>query len=67
MKNRLDILLTQKGLCESPSKALSLIMSGIVYVNGKKAEKAGMAYPENVQIEIKANSLNGFPEADKVR
>lgn len=57
MKNRLDILLTQKGLCESPSKALSLIMSGIVYVNGKKAEKAGMAYPEDAQIEIRGKQL----------
>ena len=36
MKERLDILLVNKGLAPSREKAKALIMSGIVYVDGQK-------------------------------
>ena len=55
-KERLDILLTQKGLCESRSRAQALIMSGEVYVNGQKCDKAGTPVDENALLEIRGNS-----------
>ena len=54
-KERLDVLLTQKGLCESRAKAQALIMSGEVYVDGQKCDKAGTAVEESASIEIRGN------------
>ena len=39
-KERLDVLMVQRNLAESREKAKALIMSGIVYVNGQKEDKA---------------------------
>ena len=41
MKKRLDLLLAERNLAPSREKAKALIMSGIVYVNGQKEDKAG--------------------------
>lgn len=54
-KERLDVLLTQKGLCESRAKAQALIMSGEVYVDGQKCDKAGTAVEESASIEIRGS------------
>ena len=59
MKERLDILLVQKGLCESRERAKSSIMAGLVYVNGERADKAGSSYAQEVEIELKEN-LNPY-------
>jgi 23S rRNA (cytidine1920-2'-O)/16S rRNA (cytidine1409-2'-O)-methyltransferase len=40
-KTRLDHLLTELGLAESTSQAQRLIMAGLVYVDGQKADKPG--------------------------
>ena len=40
-KTRLDVLLVTRGLQESRQKAQATIMSGLVYVNGQKADKPG--------------------------
>ncbi len=56
-KERLDILLVNRGLAPSREKAKAIIMSGIVYVDGEKEDKAGTTFPENVNIEIKGNTL----------
>ena len=42
MKERLDVLLVKRGLAESREKAKAIIMSGIVYVEDQKEDKAGM-------------------------
>lgn len=55
-KERLDVLLTQKGLCDSRSRAQALIMSGEVYVNGLKCDKAGTAVEVEAQIEVRGNA-----------
>ena len=44
-KERLDVLLVSRGLCETRSKAQAVIMSGEVYVEGQKADKAGAEFP----------------------
>ena len=52
MKKRLDVLLTERGLCESREKAKAVIMSGEVYVDGQKADKAGAEFPEDCEITV---------------
>jgi 23S rRNA (cytidine1920-2'-O)/16S rRNA (cytidine1409-2'-O)-methyltransferase len=52
-KQRLDQLLTNKDLAESVDQAQRLIMAGLVYVDGQKADKPGMAYREEAEIEVR--------------
>ncbi len=58
MKERLDILLVEQGMAASREKAKAVIMSGNVYVNGQKEDKAGTTFDrEKVQIEVRGNTL----------
>lgn len=58
MKERLDVLLVKKKLAPSREKAKAVIMSGIVYVDGQKEDKAGAAFEEDaVIIEVRGNTL----------
>ena len=57
MKERLDILLVKKGFAPSREKAKAVIMSGIVYVQGQKEDKSGQTFDENVNIEVRGNTL----------
>lgn len=57
MKERLDVLLVKQGLAESREKAKAVIMSGIVYVDGEKEDKAGTAFPETAAIEVRGHTL----------
>lgn len=52
-KKRLDVLLTEQGYAETRSKAQAIIMSGLVYVDGQKADKPGISYEESVSIEVR--------------
>ena len=56
-KQRLDVLLVEKGLAPSREKAKAIIMAGIVYVDGNKEDKAGTTFPENATIEVKGKTL----------
>ena len=53
IKKRLDVLLTEQGYADSRSKAQAIIMSGLVYVNGQKADKPGVSYEETVELEVR--------------
>ena len=44
MKERLDMMLVSRGLAASREKAKAIIMSGIVYVDGQKEDKAGSMF-----------------------
>lgn len=57
MKERLDVLLVKRNLAESREKAKALIMSGIVYVNGQKEDKAGTTFEETAHIEVRGSTL----------
>lgn len=58
MKERLDVLLVKQGLAPSREKAKALIMSGIVYVDNQKEDKAGSTFEEEgIKIEVRGNTL----------
>ncbi len=57
IRKRLDVLLFEKGFAESREKAKAIIMSGIVYADNQKADKAGSTYPEDVNLEVRGNTL----------
>lgn len=51
-KKRLDVLLFERGLAESREKAKTVIMSGIVYVNGTREDKPGTSFPDEEKLDI---------------
>ena len=57
MKERLDILLVKRNLAPSREKAKAIIMSGSVFVDGQREDKAGSSFPEEVQIEVRGHTL----------
>ena len=56
VKKRLDVLLTERGHADTRTKAQAIIMSGLVYVDGQKADKPGVSYEESVDIEVRSGS-----------
>ena len=57
MKERLDVLLVKKNLAESREKAKAVIMSGIVYVDGQKEDKAGSMFEDTALVEVRGSTL----------
>ena len=57
VKKRLDVVLTEQGLAETRQKAQAMIMSGIVYVNGQKTDKAGFGVTEDAAVEVRGSTL----------
>ena len=56
-KLRLDVLLTERGLCESRQKAQAAIMAGLVTVNGEKVTKSGAGVLESDVLEVKGPAI----------
>ena len=57
MKERLDVILTALGLAESREKAKAIIMSGNVYVDGQREDKAGTLFdPDRRVIEVRGGN-----------
>ena len=56
LKERLDVLLVQRGLFPSREKAKAAIMSGIVTVDGQLSDKAGNMVDTGAVIALKENS-----------
>ena len=50
---RLDQKLVELGHFESREKARATIMSGLVFVNGQRADKPGMAVKDDAKIEVR--------------
>lgn len=48
MKQRLDVLLVEQGHAASREKAKAMIMSGVVFVNGQREDKAGSTFDERL-------------------
>ena len=57
MKERLDVILVNEGYAPSREKAKAIIMSGNVYVNGQKEDKAGTSFDRaKISLEVRGNS-----------
>ncbi len=57
MKERLDILLVKQGFAPSREKARAIIMTGNVFVDGQREDKAGAAFEESkIHIEVKGDT-----------
>lgn len=54
---RLDVALVEQGFAESRQKAQACIMSGIVFVNDQKVDKAGFAVTDDAKIEVRGKTL----------
>ena len=57
MKERLDVMLVKQGLAPSREKAKAIIMSGNVYVDNQKEDKAGSMFADTVKIEVRGSTL----------
>ncbi len=58
MKQRLDVILANKGYAASREKAKAIIMSGNVFVKGVREDKAGSTFEEDdIELEIRGNTL----------
>lgn len=57
MKERLDVLLVKRNLVASREKAKTTIMTGNVFVNGQREDKAGSTFSEDVSIEIRGQAM----------
>jgi len=58
MKERLDVLLVERGLAPSRERAKAVIMAGDVYVNGQKEDKAGSTFDaKESNIEVRGKQL----------
>ena len=56
-KERLDVLLVKRVLAESREKAKAIIMTGNVFVNDQREDKAGSTFPIDCKIEIKGTPM----------
>lgn len=56
-KIRLDQLVFDLGLAESRERAKTTIMSGLVFINGQRADKPGMQVNPDVQVELHGKAL----------
>ena len=56
MKQRLDVYLFENGFAESREKAKAIIMSGNVYINNQKADKAGDNVYDGYEVEVRGKT-----------
>lgn len=57
MKQRLDVMLTEKNLFDSRARAKAMIMAGKILVNGQKVDKAGTLIPIDAEIRVLGEDL----------
>lgn len=52
-RERLDVLVHQRGLAESREKAQALIIAGLVFSEDRRLDKAGMKHPADIPLTVK--------------
>jgi len=56
-KLRLDLLLVEQGKFESRAQAQAVIMSGVVFLDGKRLDKPGTLVPDTAEPEVRGTPL----------
>lgn len=56
-KERLDVLLVNRGLFESREKAKAAIMAGLIFIGTERIDKAGTKVDIEANLEVKGNTL----------
>lgn len=56
-KERIDVLLVERGLAETREKAKRSIMAGLVYSNEERLDKPGEKVNEDIPLTVKGNVL----------
>jgi len=56
LKDRLDVILVNRGLFQSRERAKAAVMAGIVYVDGQRVDKAGTGISEDAEIFVKEDT-----------
>lgn len=57
VKERLDVLLVERGLCETREKAKRTIMAGLVYSDSERLDKPGMKVAVDMPLRIKGEQM----------
>ena len=67
-KERLDVLLVQRGLSTSREKARAVITAGDVFVNGQREDKPGTSFDESKRlIETNVGSILFCSDSESLR
>jgi 23S rRNA (cytidine1920-2'-O)/16S rRNA (cytidine1409-2'-O)-methyltransferase len=56
-RRRLDVLLVERGLCDTRARAQARILAGEVIVAGERVDKAGTKVPVDAQLRLKGDGL----------
>ena len=56
-KQRLDVILVERGLVPSRERGRAYIMAGLVYVDDQKVEKSGTSVPVTATITVRGDSI----------
>ena len=56
-KERLDVLLVERGLAETREKAKRTIMAGLVYSNEMRLDKPGEKVPVDIPLTVKGHAI----------
>ncbi len=56
-KERLDVLLVERGMAETREKAKRNIMAGLIYSGTERLDKPGMKVEADLPLRIKGNVL----------
>ncbi len=56
-KKRIDVLLVERGLCDTREKAKRLIMAGVVFTNSERIDKPGLKVDEDIPLRVKGNDI----------
>lgn len=57
MKERLDLLLVERGIVSGRDKAKAVIMAGLVFVDGEKVTKGGTCVSQQAHIEYRGEQM----------
>ncbi|MGC5324427.1 TlyA family RNA methyltransferase [Brevibacillus sp. SYSU BS000544] len=52
-KERIDVLLVERGLFDTREKAKAAVMAGLVYIGTERCDKPGTKLPEDAQLHVK--------------